>query len=147
MLLRIAGMFVKPVAAAIAGTLLCVSTLGVFVIALALANNDRRAEARAERADLSAGEHGTVSGSSALDDTTTPQAEERDRRQRDDDALGAKGSQPVVQGCSSPPADKYGLGEESKNPPPEPAASPSWLTRVIGSSFCLEEQNNAAEAL
>ena len=165
MLLRLGGIFYKPTAAAIAGTVLCNATLGVFAVAVVLANNDRRAETRAvrrdtfalanndqqmeacaERADRSAE---AVSDSSALDDATTPQAEEGNGRQRDDDALEVKGSQPVVQGCSSPPDDKYGLEEESKNPPPELDASPSWLTRVMGGELCFGDSapTNGAEAL
>ena len=49
LLLRIAGMFEREVPGAIVGTLLCVATVAVFVIALWLANTDRLNEQRAAR--------------------------------------------------------------------------------------------------
>ena len=47
--LRIVGIFVTKVAAAVVGTLLCVATVGVFAMALGLANVDRLREQRADR--------------------------------------------------------------------------------------------------
>ena len=46
LLLRIAGVFVRPVAATVVGTLLCIATVAVFVTALILADADRRIERR-----------------------------------------------------------------------------------------------------
>ena len=51
LMLRIAGVFVRPVAAMVIGVLLCVATVAVFVLALVLANTDRRNEKRAGRSD------------------------------------------------------------------------------------------------
>jgi hypothetical protein len=74
LLLRLGGLFQRPAAAAIAGTVLCIATLGVSITAIFLANNDRCAEARAERADGSTtGEHAeTVAADSSAFDTMTP---------------------------------------------------------------------------
>ena len=49
LLLRIVGLFVREVAAAVVGTLLCVATVVVFMGALVVANNDRLNEKRAEQ--------------------------------------------------------------------------------------------------
>ena len=54
MLLRLGGIFQKPLAAAVAGMLLCIASVGVFVTAVVLANNDRLAEVHAVRRSMDA---------------------------------------------------------------------------------------------
>ena len=51
LMLRIAGVFEKHVAATAIGVILCVATVSVFVVALVLANIDRLNEKRAEQSD------------------------------------------------------------------------------------------------
>ena len=53
-MLRIVGVFEKPVAAMAVGVTLCVATVSVFVAALVLSNTDRLNEKRAELLDLQA---------------------------------------------------------------------------------------------
>ena len=144
LLLRLGGIFQKPLAAAIAGTVLCISTLGVFVTAVVLANNDRLAKARVERADRSADEqHEAVSDSCALDDTTTPQAEEGE-----EDVLEARGLHLVIQeGGDCPlPHDDYGARVDEESKDSDEAGSPSsWLARVVGGNLCAEDPKNAED--
>ena len=151
LLLRLGGIFVRPTAAVVVGTVLCISTVGVFVSAFVLANNDRRAEDLTERADRSAAEPMVCT-----DEMTTSFAEEGGGGQQQESTCDADDAalRPVVQqGCSSP-QDEHGskLEEESKSAPSEPeeedASSPSaWLARVVGGNLCLEDQRNADEAL
>ena len=149
--LRLGGMFLKPVPAAIVGTLLCISTVGVLVSAIVLANNDRLADARAERADSSAAGD-NIDTSSTLDNTTAPQqAGEGETRQQEDSALETKSLQSVVVQGSSTPNDESGSQvEESKNAPSEPddgGGPSSWLACVVGGNLCLGDPKNGEEAL
>ena len=128
LLLRLGGIFQKPLAAAVLGTLLCICTLGVFVSAVVLANNDRLAGDRAKRTD--------VSDSFELDNTTTTQANE------EKEALGATGLQSVIEGCSSPDSECVPRLEEEPNPPQETGeeeSAYSWLALVAGGTLCLED--------
>ena len=59
-LLRLSGMFQRIVAAAIVGTLLCVASVAVFVVALHLANTDRINEKRAEQQDAIVPDSSTI---------------------------------------------------------------------------------------
>ena len=139
--LRLGGIFQKPLAAAVAGTLLCISTLGVFVAAVVLANNDRRADARAQCMDSYAGErHDAISDSSVVGDTTAPHAEEDEGGpQPQEDSAQAE--------AYSSPHDERGDRpvEASKTPPSksgEDESASSWLACVIGGNLCLEDWRN-----
>ena len=132
----------RPVAAAVAGTLLCISTFGVFATAIILANNDRRAEARAERRESSAVElHETFTDSSALADAATAQADEHEGGGQKQ-YLEAKALQSVVQ-SSSPHDERCSqLEEKSKYSMPEPSkeeqGTSAWLALVVGGNLCSE---------
>ena len=80
LLLRLGGIFETPPSSYIAGTVLCIATLGVFVTAIVLANNDRCSEARAERESIDE----PPDHSFAIDDTTKTQAEECEEGQLED---------------------------------------------------------------
>ena len=84
MLLRLGGIFYQPVAAAVAGTLLCIVTLGVFAAAIALADNDRRAESRAVRGDTL---HEAVADSSEHDNATMTKTRQGDETDQQDSTL------------------------------------------------------------
>ena len=148
MLLRLGGICQKPLAAALAGTALCLSTLGVLVRAFVLANNDRRAEDHAERMDRSAKQHATDA------ETTTSSVEEGGGSQQQEGAPDADAAiQSMIPQACLPTHEERGsrLEEESANAPPKPdedESSPSaWLTRVVGGHLCLEDQRNAEESL
>ena len=140
MLLRLGGIFYKPTAAAIAGTVLCNATLGVFAVAVVLANNDRRAETRAVSRDSSSEQHEAVADSSEHDNATTTKTRQGDETDQQDSAHENKprpmpdAGEAVVLGF---------VDEEPTHSLPvlrEEAQSPSvWLARIVGSNLCLED--------
>ena len=136
LLLRLGGIFYKPTAAAIAGTMLCIATLGVFAAAIILANNDRRAETQAVHRDTL---HEAVADSPEHDNETMTKTRQGDETDQQDSALKDK--------SWTPDAGKTVVlelvGDESKHSSPEPreeAQGPSaWLARVVGGNLCLED--------
>ena len=137
MLLRLGGIFYKPTAAAIAGTVLCIATLGVFAAAIVLANNDRRAETRAVHRDTL---HEAVTDSPEHDNETMTKTRQGDETDHQDSALEDKSSSMSNAGAA---VALELVGEEPKHSSPEPreeAQGPSaWLARVVGGNLCLED--------
>ena len=131
MLLRLAGLLQTEFAASVVGCLLCIVTLAVFGTAAVLANDDRRAEARASE----------KAGANDQEDTSEPLSS--------DDAIASatleegEGDSAVgVTAGTGAPQHHIARGEECMPPPPEPPddEGPSaWLTRVVGSKLCLDD--------
>jgi hypothetical protein len=145
LLLRLGGIFYKPTAAAIAGTVLCIATLGVFAAAIILANNDRRAETLAVHRDTL---HEAVTDSPEHDSETMTKTRQGDETDQQDSALEDKLS-PVPDAGAVVALEL--VGEESKHSSPEPreeAQGPSaWLARVVGGNLCAEDPQFRDEGL
>ena len=100
-------MFNRSVPAAVVGTLLCIATIGVFVIALFLANVDSLNEMRADRRRSTIDTTSNADASSSPTEQNveiglvemTPEAQSNNTRE-----LGGGGS--TARGCSSPREDK-----------------------------------------
>ena len=133
MQLRPSGLFQRELADTAIGVVLCVATLAVFRIAAVLANNDRRAEALAQRAG------DDVPNAQPSDDTPREigTKEECERQIAADGALKASGHSQAVEGLPSDDANSP--------PPPEPAENiPSWLACVVSGNLCSSEEEEAA---
>ena len=122
LMLRIAGVFQKPVAAIAIGVILCVATVSVFVLALLLANIDRLNEKRAEQLDLNT----PVSSNSG------PTAEDSN------DASGEEESGEIEAGASS--QGRESQAERGNNSPQDSQIGVAVL------SLEEEEQLSAARA-
>ena len=135
LLLRIAGMFEREVAAMFIGVVLCLASVTVLVAALWLANADRLNEQRAEEqsSTLSSDPAGQATESPddaeielvTLGDGTTESTEQQ--------AAHAP-RQPEARGRASPREDDE-VKVEDVNPPP-PASSLPWSLIVGNSALC-----------
>ena len=100
MQLRLAGLFQRESSAVGIGVALCGATLAVFVVAVVLANGDRRSEARAKRTDDASEQQAEVVVERLPDGTTTQAQGAEVKEGQDEENRAAEAG--VVAGVAAP---------------------------------------------
>ena len=122
LMLRIVGVFKRPIAATAIGITLCVATVSVFIAACVLANTDRVKEKRTELSDLH---------KASIELTTVEPNEETDEKDRGDAILTQGREFPVHEEKVEQPDATGGEGAEA-------ASSRLVATSPKDSNFLLE---------